>query len=464
MESATVVEWFVAEGDTVEEGQTLLEVETDKTSVDVPSPASGVVLALTAEEGAEVLVGGTLGYIGEPGEPVPAAVEPANVAPKESGTRPSSAPDAEPAVDVDLSGATDRVKASPAARRRAKELGVNLEGVAGSGPRGRILPSDVQSAEDTQGEPLPASRRRIAEKMAEASDVTASVTLTRLTDASRLIAERQAADKPVGVLDLVIAPTAQVLSTRDDVNVTFLDGQLCQADAVSIGVAVQAESVLVVPVIKAADQLGLPELAARRRELTNRALNGELHPAELCTMRRGKLAQINAAFGAHQAVQPFEHRYRPSERNPVGVQYGVFPDHNPLEAEVMRPMTHRLQAQHRKPCVALQQTFEYRAGGSAGIGRSAVLDDQIRGGASLEMHKNHRQTDSRRAGVLDRNVNRIGRHDGTRNMHEHRLSAERLVEREKLVLADVVRPALVELATFLEQRTVLFHEAAAGFV
>lgn len=300
MEAATVLEWFVVEGDRVDKDQPLVEVETDKTNVEIPSPGAGVILRIDAPVGTEVLVGATIGWIGEPGEAIP---ETSADAP---GSAPSTtrAPSTEPASNPSSTGSpgvppgAGMPKASPAARRRARELGVDLALVTGTGPGGRISGSDIEnaaakdraepaSADDgvAEGEPLAPVRRRIAQRMARASDETAPVTLTRQVDASALVAarrdDRTAGDGGPGVLDRIVAACARVLRGHPDLNATFVDDRVHRSTVVSVGIAVQTEAGLIVPVIVDVDPDDLADVADRRRALTRRALEGSLSPDDV---------------------------------------------------------------------------------------------------------------------------------------------------------------------------------------
>lgn len=200
-----VVKWFVAEGDAIKENDPLVEVMTDKVTVQIPSPTTGTVLELRAKEGEVVTVGTTLVVFGEAGEAAPrkdrAAAKPAATA------RPEGAPSKAPAKAVEKPEATpaaSEVLAAPAVRRLGKELGIDLERVRGSGPRGRITEDDVRRA--GKGAPAPAAeaasvparggeeripihglRKRIFEKMAKSNVTAAHFTYVEETDMTQLI-------------------------------------------------------------------------------------------------------------------------------------------------------------------------------------------------------------------------------------------------------------------------------------
>ncbi|MGZ4790205.1 MAG: biotin/lipoyl-containing protein, partial [Terriglobales bacterium] len=143
-ETGKLIAWRKKEGDRVSKGEPLLEIETDKAVVEVEAPADGVLAGIKASEGAEIPVGQTIAWIVAPGEQPPA--DTASVAPVARATsQPKSEPHAVPTQAASISSAVS-TKISPKARRLAKELGVDISAVRGSGPGGEVLASDVQSA------------------------------------------------------------------------------------------------------------------------------------------------------------------------------------------------------------------------------------------------------------------------------------------------------------------------------
>ncbi len=309
MESGTIVRWLKAEGDTVEKGEPLFEVDTDKATQEVEAEASGVLLRISVPSG-EVPVGQTIALIGEPGE-VAAPVEPAGS--PEPGTATDELP--EPvAVDTSttafrtvINGAREeaggRVKASPLARRIARERGIDLSLLTGTGPDGRILAEDVERGaaeiapaapaatpvrhlpEEVESVALTGIRRTIARRLTEAWQVpvfqlTVSIDMTRagaLVERSRELNP----DVRITVTDLLARVCASALQRHPDVNVQFSGEALLRFPSANIGIAVAAPHGLVVPVIRSVERLSLAEVAEHRAGLVERARAGSLQLADL---------------------------------------------------------------------------------------------------------------------------------------------------------------------------------------
>ncbi len=305
MESGTIVRWLKAEGDRVEKGEPLYEVDTDKATQEVEAEASGVLLTIAVAEG-EVPVGQTVGVIGEPGETV--TIESSTPAP-EAAAKPV-APTEEPTFRAVINGARDkttgRVKASPLARRMARERGVALEGLSGTGPDGRIIAEDIERAEAAPAEaaprrpapaaparvpaevesvPLTSIRRTIARRLTEAWEVpvfqlTVSV---EMSQANTLIERSRELDPDVRVTvtDLLAKVCARALMRHPDVNVQFAGESLLRFPSANIGIAVAAPQGLVVPVIQAVERLSLTEVAQARAAIVGKARDAALQVADL---------------------------------------------------------------------------------------------------------------------------------------------------------------------------------------
>ena len=326
MESGTIVKWLKSEGDRVEKGEPLFEVDTDKATQEVEAEASGVLLAIAVASG-EVPVGKTIAVIGEPGEEsvvpgaapeVEAARAPAGKAeeaPVEELERaPAKAAERAPAKEevsfrAVVNGARGkvtggRVKASPLARRIARERGVELGELSGTGPDGRIVAEDVERAEvaqqaapssdqaapvvvpdEVESVPLTNIRRTIARRLTEAWQVpvfqlTVSV---EMTHANALI-ERSRELNPdvrVTITDLLARVCARALVRHPEVNVQFTEEAVLRFPSANVGIAVAAPQGLVVPVIHGAERLSLAEIAGRRDELVGRARESSLQRADL---------------------------------------------------------------------------------------------------------------------------------------------------------------------------------------
>ena len=304
MESGTIVKWLKAEGDPVEKGEPLYELDTDKVTQEVEAEASGVLLKIAVASG-EVPVGETVAVIGAEGEAVtlpepartaavaaPAAAAPAaEEAPAPVAAAPAGAP-------VEDGG---RIKASPLARRIARERGVELASLRGTGPDGRIVAEDVERAEagvatapapaapapvaavvsgEVESIPLSGVRRTIARRLTEAWQVpvfqlTVSADMTRANQLVESAREREP-DVRVTVTDLLAKVCAQALRRHPDVNVQFAGDALLRFPNANIGIAVAAPQGLVVPVIRAVEQLTLAGVARARADAVARAREGKL--------------------------------------------------------------------------------------------------------------------------------------------------------------------------------------------
>ena len=306
MEEATIVRWLVEEGAEVKKGDPVLEIDTDKTSFEVEAPADGAIRALRGDEGETLPVGATLAYVTIPGEEIP----------KESSTAEGVEPEAEgiAAATRQLEGTQDRpvpasagsengrtVRASPAARRVAAEMGVSIESVSGSGPYGRVYLSDVLEVkaepeapagatgsaliDAASREPLSRIRRLGAERTTRSFSEVPHFYLTRDLEADRLVelVERLRArmDPAPSVTELLVLAIARTLRDHPRLNGRYADGELEVHESVNVGVAVATDEGLVVPVIAKADSLPLRELVPRAKDLVRRAREHELYPEEL---------------------------------------------------------------------------------------------------------------------------------------------------------------------------------------
>jgi pyruvate dehydrogenase E2 component (dihydrolipoamide acetyltransferase) len=304
MESGTIVKWLKSEGDRVEKGEPLYELDTDKVTQEVEAEASGVLLKIAVDEG-EVPVGRTIAVIGEEGEEPPAVTEepepePAREEPEEAPSpqqedgRPAEAE--RPAALV----AGGRVKASPLARRIARERGVDLASLRGTGPEGRIVAEDVERAEAAPAPaaapaPIPAGeverreltgiRKTIARRLTEAWQIPvfqlqASADMTRVN--ALLARLRESAEGPKAtVTDVLTKVCAAALMRHREVNAQWTDEAILLFPTANVGLAVATPQGLVVPVIRSAEQLSLAQIAAARSDLVTRARESKLQRADL---------------------------------------------------------------------------------------------------------------------------------------------------------------------------------------
>lgn len=331
-----LLQWLKQAGETVTKGEPLMEVETDKATVEVESPASGVLQDVTAGPGDEVPVGQIIALIVAPGEapaerpPAPVEVAPSatdgrfpaksatvspvaarmavenNLDPREispqHGTRVQKA-DVLARLEMVPAGpaAPPKVLASPKARRLAAESGLDLAGIAGSGPAGAVLAADVATAAaatrlqpalaaaplTAAGPTLPVSNiwRVATERVTDSWTTTPHFYLNREVDASQFMAWRQAAQarhiQKITLTDLLIKLVALTLSHYPHLNAMWRASSIVLNEEINIGLAVAIEAGLTVPVIRRANQLSLAELAVQRQALVAKAQAGKLSPQEL---------------------------------------------------------------------------------------------------------------------------------------------------------------------------------------
>jgi pyruvate dehydrogenase E2 component (dihydrolipoamide acetyltransferase) len=306
MESGTIVRWLKSEGDPVEKGEPLFELDTDKVTQEVEAEASGVLLKIVVPEG-EVPVGTAVAYVGEAGEEVPAAAgtgtqpqqeeAPREQVPVPSEPEPAGVPEAAP---VAATGNGGRIKASPLARRIARERGIDLAALAGTGPEGRIVAEDVERAAvapapraapaaappgSVERVELSSLRRTIARRLTEAWTVPAfqismSADMTKTQELRALLVERYPEERPT-VTDVLTKVCAIALMRHRAVNATFAGDAIEIHPAANVGLAVATDRGLVVPVIAGADGRTVAEIAAVRADLVGRSRDAKLQAEDL---------------------------------------------------------------------------------------------------------------------------------------------------------------------------------------
>jgi pyruvate dehydrogenase E2 component (dihydrolipoamide acetyltransferase) len=307
MESGTIVKWLKSEGEQVEKGEALYELDTDKVTQEVEAEASGVLLKIAVAEG-EVAVGKTIGFIGAEGEALAessdgeSAAEQAPAA-KKNEKKEKKEPDAPAAAatngaqaDTDAGG---RIKASPLARRIARERGIELSQVRGTGPDGRIVAEDVERGEvqpaaaaaasapsgEIESRPLTSIRKTIARRLTEAWTVPAfQLTVDAdMTRANEVVAGQRELNQDVRVTitDLLTKVCAQALMRHRDMNVQYSEDTLLVFPNADVGIAVAAPQGLVVPVVHAAERLTIAQIASVRGDLVSRARDGKLRSEDL---------------------------------------------------------------------------------------------------------------------------------------------------------------------------------------
>lgn len=295
MTEGTIQQWFKTEGDTIAAGEALFEVETEKVLYEIEAPADGTVAKLLYAVEAVVGVGLPVAVLAEAGEDVAEiAARYADVAGAQAAPTPAAPPEAAPAAENAASAdRPKRVPVTPAARKLAKEHGIDLDLVTGSGPRGRITREDVQKIIDGGGQPASAAtpvptedetqplrgmRKVIAERMHQSLQGSAQLTITSEVDVSELIDRRHAVRQEFGVTytDFIVQACAHALRQHPRMNVTLEDGTLRLTSGIHVGLAVALDEGLIVPVIRDADRKSLEEIAGEAKTLAEKARAGRL--------------------------------------------------------------------------------------------------------------------------------------------------------------------------------------------
>jgi pyruvate/2-oxoglutarate dehydrogenase complex dihydrolipoamide acyltransferase (E2) component len=271
-----IARWLVAEGQQVAEDEPLVEIQTDKTTVEIPSPAAGTVLRILVGEGDVAPVGAVLVVIGDQRETV--ADAPAS----------PTQPDEEAPFQAPSSTAPEpKVRATPLVRRIAQELGVDLGSVTGSGNDGRVTEDDVRAAaagpSDGRRVPLRGVRRRIVEHLTTAHREIPAVTFVEECDFTNVDLAR--------LVPLTLRAAALALKEFPELNARLEGDEIVYLDRYDLGLAVQTDQGLVVPVVRNCDSASLDQLAAEAQRLADAARAGRLAPEEL----RGSTFTVTSA-------------------------------------------------------------------------------------------------------------------------------------------------------------------------
>ncbi|MEA2639657.1 MAG: hypothetical protein QOF51_1051 [Chloroflexota bacterium] len=312
-DTGTLLRWIKHEGDAVTKGEPIMEIETDKVTVEIEANATGVLTAITAGEGDEIPVGTVIAQIVEatrlqPGEAPQSIIAAMSVAPllhaeDETEHRADSAVPVSSPYPGARKGAFERLMpASPLARRLASEQDLDLAGIRGGGPEGAVLAADVQAAmagperasaaiQASADDRIAVSRawQVMAERMTASWTTVPHFVLMREVDASGLAemrrriglsVEQRAGMRPT-YSDLLVKLVAAALRRHPRANASWIDGTPRENREVHIGLAVATDAALVVPVIRDADTLSVGEIAQRRHELVERANAGKLTPSDV---------------------------------------------------------------------------------------------------------------------------------------------------------------------------------------
>jgi len=299
-ETGKLIAWRKQEGDRVTKGEPLLEIETDKAVLEVEAPADGILAGISAQAGADIPVGQTIAWIVAPGEKPPTENESATTAPTaRAGSQAKVESNSAPvAAGVREPPAVQGARISPKARRLAKELGVDIATVRGSGPGGEILASDVQAATHAAVGPAAKSAsievpstlgRLMAERTTQSWTTVPHFFVTREIDAGalneyreRLVAEIERTHNiRITHTDLLVALTSRVLLKHPRLNSSWTAEGVRLHDYVNMGVAIAVNDGVVAAVIRNAHTATLAEIAQQRREVAERARAGKLRPADI---------------------------------------------------------------------------------------------------------------------------------------------------------------------------------------
>jgi pyruvate dehydrogenase E2 component (dihydrolipoamide acetyltransferase) len=296
-ETGKLISWLKKEGENVTKGEPLLEIETDKAVMEIECPGDGVLGGVKAHAGAEIPVGQTIAWILRPGE-----VPPAEQAGTESGRRHDAVtvPSNIPAAEAPVASSASTARISPKARRLAKEQGVDLAQVHGSGPGGEILASDILAAVPSKRTAAPAEgaahsevlspiTRLMAERTTQSWTTVPHFFVTREVDASALnqVKQRLASnsEKCNGVrvthTDLLVYLVARVLGKHPRLNASWTGDAIRNHPEINIGLAMAVGDGVVAPVVPNADRAELAQIAAQRKDLSDRARAGKLRPQDL---------------------------------------------------------------------------------------------------------------------------------------------------------------------------------------
>jgi pyruvate dehydrogenase E2 component (dihydrolipoyllysine-residue acetyltransferase) len=298
-QTGTLLKWLKAEGQSVSKGEPLMEIETDKATVEIEAPASGVLAHMIAQAGDEVPVGQRIALILAPGESPETEAKSSEPTPTPNKAKifaPPAAPKTTP-LAASMTPNRGRVLASPAAKRIAQEKGVNLASLQGSGPEGSVLADDVLRAATTELPhrpaipeaekiiPLTPMRRIVGERMTQSKLSAPHFYISMDIDMSavgKLRTEWRQRDDGVipSINDFILLACARALKDFPLVNSTYTEQGIKLQSEINIGMAVALDEGLVVPVIRNADRLSLTELATQSRQLADKAQNKKLFPLD----------------------------------------------------------------------------------------------------------------------------------------------------------------------------------------
>jgi pyruvate dehydrogenase E2 component (dihydrolipoamide acetyltransferase) len=328
MEEGVIAKWNVKEGDKVESGDVIAEVETDKATMEVEVFDAGTILKILVDEGESVPLGGVMAIIGEEGEDISGLLNSSESAPskkvekKEKATESSAAGESKKEFDPilgDVNGkgsaskekaaasapaggdGDGRIKASPLARKMAEDKGIDLTGVSGSGPEGRIIKKDIEefkapskpaagasvsyASEESEDVKISQMRKTIARRLSESKFTSPHFYETIDIDMEAAVAARsrlnEMSDVKISFNDIVVKACAHALRRHPDVNSSWLDDVIRKHGDVNIAVAVAIDDGLMTPVINHCDKKTLSRISSETRELAELARTRKLQPEQM---------------------------------------------------------------------------------------------------------------------------------------------------------------------------------------
>lgn len=281
MKEGSVVQWFKKEGDTIAKGEPIVEVLSEKATIDVEAPAAGVLRKILVEQGMDVPVNATLAIIAAPDEEITETETEASPPEKEE-KQVMATPEEKAEVAI---SAEERVLASPAAKRLAREHQIDLAQVKGTGPEGRIVEEDVQKIMQEPAQPslspkvkevipLTGIKKTTAERVALSFRTAPHSTVIMEVDMSN--AAKLRSQKQFSYTELLVKAVATALKTHQLINSTLEDGNIKIYEDINIGIAIATEHGLVVPVIHNADGKSLEQVASELKGLAEKAREGKL--------------------------------------------------------------------------------------------------------------------------------------------------------------------------------------------
>ena len=319
MREGTVVRWYKQEGETVDRGEVIADIETDKATVEFEAYTGGVLGRIIAQEGVAIPVGELIAIITDPGEAVPdaapVAAAPAAApapAPEPASPPPAAAPEPAPPAAPAPASADGQVRASPIARRLARERGIDLSAVTGTGPNGRITERDIEGYQPAAPEPAPAPaaapapapvaqpaaapadsrielsrmRQTIARVTSDSKSsaphfyVTAEIDMGKAMALRRDVNDASDPDNRVSVNDLMVKACALALARHPKFNSFYRGDHLEVHGAMNIGIAIALESGLILPGVSNCENKSLLQIAAATKDLISRANSGTLRNEE----------------------------------------------------------------------------------------------------------------------------------------------------------------------------------------